>query len=97
MLPIPINFGSGVLNSSAETGILPLLASNQNELNTKENATYHRLRCLRIDVSPSKAAFKRAGRDQMFRGPQAKRVQTVFDVICRLSEDGIAAAKNQDM
>jgi hypothetical protein len=28
---------------------------------------------------------------------EPKRVQTVFDVICRLSEDGIAAAKNQDM
>jgi hypothetical protein len=26
-----------------------------------------------------------------------KRVQTVFDVICRLAEDGIGAAKDQDM
>lgn len=30
-------------------------------------------------------------------GLHPKRVQTVFDVICRLAEDGIAAAKDQDM
>jgi hypothetical protein len=75
------------------------MASSTHSTSPNQKKTLH---VVAFDVSASmQASLKlRSNTQDADEGSgklEPKRVQTVFDVICRLAEDSIGAAKEQDM